>query len=80
MTKNLLSNWHTMRWIQLIFGLYFIIETISTKEYFTGFLGGFLLFQAITNTGCCGAAGCAVQPEEKKENKIHDVDYTIVKP
>ena len=69
MKERLLTNWNFMRWLRLLIGIYIGIEAIRTQEMISGFFAAFFLFQALTNTGCCGVKGCAIQlPNEKKEN------------
>ena len=57
--SQFLEIWPPMRLLRLSVGGYFAFEAFVTKDGFTGLLAGTLLFQAITNTGCCGAQGCA---------------------
>ena len=63
---GLLSNWHLMRWLRLAVGLFLSWQMIQKPDVFTGLITGVFLFQAITNTGCCGASGCAVPDKANK--------------
>jgi hypothetical protein len=56
---GVLSNWHFMRWLRLAIGLFFSWQMVQRPDIFTGLVAGVFLFQAITNTGCCGASVCA---------------------
>lgn len=67
-----------MRIIRLILGVMLMVQSIQTKFWGAGLLGGLLLFQAITNTGCCGASGCAV-PVSKKKTDVDTIEYEEVK-
>jgi hypothetical protein len=60
MKQLLLQNWHLMRWIRLIIGLGLIIQGFWMFDWIAGIIGGLFLVQAISNTGCCGSAGCAL--------------------
>lgn len=62
------TNWHFARWLRLGFGVYFVAQAIAMADLLSGALGGLFLFQAITNTGCCGSGGCAVPASNTKEN------------
>ncbi|MGB4960457.1 MAG: hypothetical protein WBO36_13340 [Saprospiraceae bacterium] len=74
------NDWHFMRWVRLIIGLYFIWQAVTTRDGFSGFIGSFFLLQAITNTGCCGSGGCHIPIKKSVENKeAEDIDYTIIK-
>lgn len=61
----LLTNWHAMRWIRLILGIALSIHAFVSHDVLSGLLATFLLFQALLNTGCCGASGCDI-PNTKK--------------
>jgi len=39
----------------------------------------FFLFQALTNTGCCGSGGCAVPVSEQKNTNAADVEFEEIK-
>lgn len=56
---NLANNWNIVRWIRLATSIFIVVQAIQMHDVLFGFLGCFFLFQAITNTGCCGANGCA---------------------
>jgi hypothetical protein len=58
--QRLLYNWDFMRWLRLGIGVLIGIQSIRTFDAFSGLIAIFFLFQAITNTGCCGSGGCAV--------------------
>ena len=65
--QTLFSGWHFMRWLRLGLGLFIAFQAFQMQDIFAGLLASFLLFQVVTNTGCCGANGCAI-PTQKKEN------------
>jgi hypothetical protein len=54
---------------------------VQSPDVFTGLIAGVFLFQAITNTGCCGASGCAVPGTENKTStaKGEEVAYEEIK-
>ena len=81
MRDTLLSGWNFMRIIRLVLGIMLVVQAIQQQFWAAGLLGGLLLFQAMTNTGCCGAAGCGVPPAKKNgsENNLDDVEYVEVK-
>ena len=62
---GVLGNWHFMRWLRLAIGLFLSWQMVQSPDVFTGLIAGVFLFQAITNTGCCGSSGCAT-PESNK--------------
>jgi len=66
MMQTLFTNWHLMRWLRLVIGLIFAVQALYFMDPVPGFAGAFFLFQAATNSGCCGANGCALPVNEKK--------------
>ena len=74
----LLINWNFMRLLRLGFGVLFMVQAIQNRDIIIGFIAAFFLFQAVTNTGCCGINGCVSLP--KKTNSKHtDVIYEEIK-
>lgn len=57
--QTLFTGWHLMRWLRLIFGIFFIIQAIQMRDWLIGIAGGFFLVTSIINIGCCGAGRCA---------------------
>ena len=78
-TQTLFTGWHFMRWLRLVGGLFITVQAIQTHDALSGLIGSFFLFQAVTNTGCCGAEGCAVTSIKKVSDNIEDVDYEELK-
>ncbi len=71
----LFTNWNFIRWVKLGLGLVVGIQSIQNHEPVLGFLSAFLLFQAIINTGCCGAGACAVSKTKNTSEKIEEVKF-----
>lgn len=68
MKEVILKNWNFLRVIKLLFGLYLIFESITSKQYILLLLAAFFLYQSIFNVSPCGANGCNV-PTNLKDNK-----------
>lgn len=67
MKQLLFTNWHLMRFIRLIFGIFLIFQAFETHQWvFFGF-AAFFLFQALLNQGC-GLNGCEI-PQKDKNNE-----------
>ena len=80
MTKEtLLSNWHFMRWLRLGLGIYIAIQAIETRSLLSGVVAGFFIFQALTNTGCCGSNGCTVPLKKSKSDATEEVNFEEIK-
>lgn len=65
MRTRLLTDWHTMRWMRLIFAIIFLFAGIAQHEPVAYAAAAFFGFQALLNVGCCGAA-CA-SPRTRSE-------------
>lgn len=81
---RILVGWNLIRWLRLVIGAYFAVQAIATQEIFSGVIAAFFLYQAITNTGCCGTSGCAVpntknNPGKSKEVELIEVDSNELK-
>lgn len=68
--QTLLTNWHFMRWFRLGIGIFMAIQAVQLHDVILGLIGTFFLYQAITNSGCCGARGCAVGVKRNANNEI----------
>lgn len=81
MTKEtLLTNWHFMRWLRLSMGLYAAVVALQLHDPLSGFIAALFLFQAVTNTGCCGANGCLFPTSSKRNSrKIEEVEFEEIK-
>lgn len=67
--QTLLNNWHFMRWLRLVLGLFFMVQAVYFMDPIPGFAGAFFLFQALTNSGCCGVNSCATPVNNKSNPK-----------
>ena len=80
MIKNLtqsLSEWNFMRWLRLGLGGFILVQAFLHHDSISGIFGAFFIFQALTNTGCCGSGGCAVPESKSKSEK--DITFEEVK-
>jgi hypothetical protein len=74
------SNWHIMRVLRLAVGVWIGIEAISSMQLLPGLVSIFFLYQAITNTGCCGTQACNTPTRPtKRRSALEDVEYEEVK-
>jgi len=74
------TGWGFMRWLRLGFGLYLAFNGWQDNDMMAGAFGAFFLFQAVTNTGCCAASGCAVpQNKSAKTSTTQDVSFEEIK-
>ena len=76
---QLFSNWHFMRWLRLVLGGYIAYQAILNHDPLAGMIAVFFLFQALTNTGCCGSGTCAVPLSEQKNKDTTEVEFEEIK-
>ncbi|MHB1921586.1 MAG: hypothetical protein ACYCOO_05055 [Chitinophagaceae bacterium] len=75
------SGWNLMRWLRLGIGSYFLISGLRQPDNLMALIGGFFLFQAIFNVGCCGSGGCGVNTSSRgpQGTPATDVEYEEIK-
>lgn len=78
MWQTLFTNWHLMRWVRLGIGILVMYEAIVTLDMLVGTIAAFFLFQALSNTGCCGAQGCAT-PIRNHLDDSQEIYYKEIK-
>lgn len=79
MKQLLVTNWSFMRWLRLGIGLFLVIQAFRMHDSITGFFGAFFLFQAISNTGCCGVNGCATPTPGKNNGEKKEIEFEEIK-
>lgn len=68
--ETFFNNWSFMRWLRLALGIYIAVQAVETLSLLLGVVAVFFMFQAITNTACCGKKGCALPVKKiKQESK-----------
>ena len=77
--NKLSSGWHLMRILRVGIGIAAAIEAITLHDYAIGAISVFFLYQGITDTGCCSAAGCVVPPPRSKKKETEDISYEEIK-
>ena len=78
--ERLKSDWHPMRIIRLVFGVWALVQAFQVHDWAIGLFGAFFLYQAITNTGCCGTQGCYTPPARNKKQATNGfTEYEEIK-
>lgn len=77
--ETLFYNWSFIRLIRLGLGVFIAFQAVKMHDAFSGFIAAFLLFQALTNTGCCGSQHCSVPVRKNSSDHIEDVEFEEVK-
>jgi hypothetical protein len=68
--QRLLTDWHLVRIVRLGIGVMMLVMGIQARDWAMGLFSGFFLYQAITNTGCCGSGRCATPNNWKQTNTV----------
>jgi len=76
MKQTLLSNWHLMRVIRLILGVFVMYDGFKSHQYLFMFFGAAFMGMALFNIGCCGPQGCSI-PENKKTDPLKDEEIVF---
>jgi hypothetical protein len=77
--ETIFGNWNFMRFLRLGLGIYIAVQAVETVSIFSGVVAVFFMFQAITNTGCCGTKGCAVTIKKSSSNKMEELESEEIK-
>lgn len=77
--KRLLSGWHFMRVLRAGFGVLFAVQAVMMKDALVGFMSAFFLYQAITNTGCCGESCTPTYDNNHKKTGTGDITFDEIK-
>lgn len=77
--QTLFTGWNFMRVLRLGLGVIIAIQAIKMHDMLSGGIAVFFLFQAITNTGCCGVNSCAMPEKDSNPAKMKEVDFEEVK-
>jgi len=76
---TLFYNWHFMRVLRLGLGVFIAVQAVKTHDTFSGLIATFFLFQAVTNTGCCGSQGCSTSVQKNSSDKMEDIEFEEIK-
>ncbi len=77
--ETLLTDWNLMRILRLALGIYVSVQAVETQSTISMIFAVFLLFQAFSNTGCCGSNGCAIPIKKNNSSKTEEIEYEEVK-
>ena len=77
--ETLLTDWNLMRILRLGLGIYVSVQAVETQSTISMIFAVFLLFQAFSNTGCCGSNGCAIPIKKNNSSKTEEIEYEEVK-
>jgi hypothetical protein len=78
--NRLTQGWNFMRFVRLALAITIIVQAITSSEIMFAVLGGFLLFQAAFNYGCCSAGGCDIDHNNSQsESSVATEEVTTFK-
>ncbi len=79
MKQTLLTGWNFMRVVRLALGIFIAIQAVETKDTLSGVIAAFFLFQAITNTDCCGVNSCSIPTKRNDSDKTEEITVKEIK-
>jgi hypothetical protein len=79
MRQLLLTDWHIVRLLRLVLGVWIGVSAIQKQDVLLGFISTFLLWQAISNTGCCGTSGCSAPQSKANQPSKTEVNFEEIK-
>ena len=77
--QMLFTNWHLMRIVRLAIGIWLLAAGIQYHDWVSGTFSLFFLYQAVTDTGCCGSKGCYAPAKRSAKQTTEDIEYEEVK-
>lgn len=73
------QKWGLIRIVRLVAGSLVVWNALADHQPIVGLIGGFLVLQAILDTGC-GANGCGFTPSKKlKDEPASEIVYEEVR-
>lgn len=77
--QTLFNDWGFMRWLRLLFGIFFIVRGIQASDTLLGILGAFFLLTAVTNTACCSAGSCTTPVRKNAITEDEEITFEEIK-
>ena len=77
--ETFFKNWNLMRFLRLGLGIYIAVQAVVTLSLLSGVVAVFFLFQAITNTGCCGTNSCAITTKKSDSATHKEEEFEEIK-
>lgn len=75
MLSQIFTGWHFMRWLRLAAGMMLGWQAMELQDSVYGFIAVFLLLQAVTDTGCCGASCASPVVSQKDDDTEPEFEY-----
>ena len=79
--QRLTTNWTLVRIMRLGIGAMLLTAGIENKDWAMGLFSLFFLYQAVTDTGCCGSQGCYNPPTGRQvdNTREEEIEYEEIK-
>ena len=83
MKQRILTNWTFTRVLYLVLGIFVIIQSAMSQQWFGVLFGGYFAAMGLFAFGCaagnCFGGNCAVEPKQKASTVIEEVEFEEVK-
>ena len=81
--QRIFTNWHLVRIMKLGIGIMLMVAGIQNKEWAIGLFSLLFIYQAITDTGCCGTKGYCPPSAKRNHNAApiqnKEIEYEEIK-
>lgn len=79
MKEMLMQSWSFMRIFRVVMGAYILVTSLMEQQYVFALIGGFFLYQGVTNTGCAACAAVPVKETSADKDAVHEITYEEIK-
>lgn len=83
MKERILTGWTFTIALYLVMGSFVIIQSVMSNQWFGVAFGGYFASMGLFAFGCaagnCFGSSCSVEPAQKSQPNITDVDFEEVK-
>jgi len=83
MKERILTNWTFTRALYLVMGIAVIVQSVINQQWFGVAFGGYFASMGLFAFGCaagnCYSGNCAIEPQQKSNTTIEDVEFEEVK-
>ena len=70
------TSWGWSRWVRLVIGVAFLFDSFNKGSEMVAFMGAFLVYQAVFNTGCGFGNSCS--PSTDSNSKAPDISHNFI--
>lgn len=77
MKERILSNWTFRRFLYLAMGLFMVIESIRTQQWFGLLFGGYFAAMGLFAFGCASGVCGSYADQKTSDNQTHNLNASV---